>query len=59
MKLAAVGKLSLALLFFSTLMVVGCQALVRKVLFYTTKFVLLPSGHNDWASEPAVVIRNP
>ena len=23
------------------------------------KFVLLPGGHNDWAQQPAVVIRNP
>lgn len=36
MKLAAVGKIALWLLIFSTLMVVGCQALVRKVLFYPT-----------------------
>ncbi len=36
MKLATVGKLALALLVFSTLMIVGCQALVRKMMFYPT-----------------------
>jgi pimeloyl-ACP methyl ester carboxylesterase len=34
--LATVGKAAVALLVFSTLLVVGCQALVRKLMFYPT-----------------------
>ena len=36
MKLTTVGKTAVALLVFSTLLVVGCQALVRKLMFYPT-----------------------